>query len=51
MIKSDTPMNMRAAPQRVKPDGQEFLALYQEHLQAFTASSTAGWGAGRRPRT
>ena len=35
MIKSDTPMNMRAAPQRVKPDGQEFLALYQEHLASI----------------
>jgi len=35
MIKSDTPMNTHAAPQRVNPDGQEFLALYQEHLASI----------------
>jgi len=29
---SYTPMNTRAAPQRVNPDDQEFLAFYQEHF-------------------
>ena len=35
MIKSYTPMNTHAAPQRVNPDGQEFLALYQEHFASI----------------
>jgi RNA polymerase sigma-70 factor (ECF subfamily) len=35
MIKSDTPMNTHAAPQRVNPDGQEFLALYQEQFASI----------------
>ena len=35
MIKSDTPMNTRTAQQRVNSDGQEFLALYQEHLASI----------------
>ena len=32
---SYTPMNTRAAPQRVNSAGQEFLALYQEHLASI----------------
>ncbi len=35
VIMSYTLMNTRAAPQRVNPDGQEFLALYQEHLASI----------------
>ena len=35
MIKSYAPMNTYAAPQRVNPDGQEFLAVYQEHLASI----------------
>ena len=28
-------MDTRASPQRVNPDGQEFLSLYQEHLASI----------------
>ena len=32
---TSTPMNTRAAPQRINPDGQEFLVLYQEQLASI----------------
>ena len=35
VIKRYTPMTTRAAPQRVNPDDQEFLAFYQEHFASI----------------
>ncbi len=46
MIKSDTPMHTRTAPQRVNPDGQEFLALFQKHFASiyrFVYSKVGSW--------
>ena len=35
VIKRYKAMNILAAPQRVNPDGQEFLAFYQEHFASI----------------